>query len=121
VGNGKRKPVHKIVYEWATPQIEKSPTYRLFNSCGNTLCCNPAHWELKDPNYERYFQSAEARSVEEVDRETRRDCSELLESLLATSEPRCFSDIQHHPYMADFQPILIKEVLRGIGKPHLCE
>lgn len=121
VGNGKRKPVHKVVYEWSTPDAKRSPAYRLFNTCGDTLCCNPAHWDVKDPNYERYFQTAEERSVEEIERETRRDCADLLESLLATTEPRCFADIENHPYMQDFQPVLIKEVLRDIGKPHLCE
>lgn len=121
VGKGQRKPVHKIVYEWMTPDVPKSPKYRLFNECGDTLCCNPAHWQLKDPHFELYFKTAEERSLEEVNREARRDCSELLESMLATTEPRCFADIQDHPYMQDFQPVLIKEVLRDIGKIHLCD
>jgi hypothetical protein len=122
VGKNQRKVVHKIVYEWATKNVPKSDKYRLFNGCGDTLCCNPSHWVLKDTVAERFnAQNPEAKSAEEIDREARRDCSELLESLLATTEPRCFTDIQNHPYMVDFQPRLIQEVLRDIGKPHLCE
>jgi hypothetical protein len=51
----------------------------------------------------------------------RQDCNDLLESLLSTHTPRTFADVQNHPYMADFPPDLIKEVLSDIGKSHLTQ
>jgi hypothetical protein len=119
--DGRRRPVHKLVYEWLTPEVMKSPKYRLYNDCGNSLCCNPSHWILKDPAAGQFAGQQEGKSAEEIQHEARLDCLELLESLLATTQPRCFSDIEHHPYMVDFQPKLIKEVLSDIGKEHLCD
>jgi hypothetical protein len=118
---GKRWPVHKVVYEWSTPQIEKSPTYRLYNQCRDTLCCNPEHWLMRDREAEEAAKAASAAAPVDPELMLRRDCEELLEALLAVTQPRCFDDIQNHPYMMDFQPAVIKEVLRGIGKDHLCQ
>lgn len=119
--NGKRKPVHKIIFEWSTPHVPKSSTYRLYNECRNTLCCNPQHWRLHDREAVEMGEALAANAQTDSALEMRRDCAELLEAMLAVNQPRCFADIQNHPYMVDFQPAVIKEVLRGIGKDHLAE
>jgi hypothetical protein len=118
LGKNKRKAPHKIVFEWSTPHILKSAKYRLLNECGDTLCCNPAHWAFRDRDsamLEDVFTPPEPGSDD-----LHRECRDLLESLLAVDQPRNFDDIRNHPYMIDFQPELIKEVLRGIGKGHLA-
>lgn len=119
VGKGRRRAVHKIVYEWATPQLGKSEVYRLANECNNTLCCNPAHWRLIDNGPPAV--APEGRASPDAMTILREACEELLESLLAVSQPRSFDEVRNHPYMIDFQPELIKEVLRGIGKGHLAD
>jgi hypothetical protein len=116
-GRGKREVVHRVVYRWATQEVPKSEHFRLINTCGLTLCCNPTHWLLKDRRAPRRVGGAMPANPLAA---LRRDCEELLESQLATSAPRCFGDVQDHPYMADFPPELIKEVLRAIGKEHLA-
>jgi hypothetical protein len=116
---GKRIPVHKIIYEWSNQQLLKTPSYRLYNKCSNTLCCNPQHWRLHDREAEA-VKSAAASAPADPDLEMKSDCAELLEALLAVTQPRGFADIQNHPYMVDFPPAVIKEVLRALGKDYLC-
>lgn len=113
---GKRFPVHKIVFQWATQNIPKSGNFRLRNNCGNTLCCNYHHWTMVDPNPPQ----AGGVQTSAPSAALRQDCHELLDSLLATTTPRTFKDVQNHPYMVDFSPELIKEVLCDIGKEHLA-
>lgn len=120
VGRGKRKVVHKIVYEWATPDIAKSDRYRLVNECGNTLCCNYTHWRFID-NGPPTQVSGEGGNPADAMAVLKEACVELLENMLAVTQPRSFVDVVNHPYMVDFQPDLIKEVLRDIGKGHLVE
>jgi hypothetical protein len=117
--NGKRETTHKTVYRWATESVPKPDDFRLRNSCGNTLCCNPAHWVLvikagSMPTVGGAMTSTPTALL-------RQDCNDLLESLLSTHTPRTFADVQNHPYMADFPPDLIKEVLSDIGKSHLTQ
>ncbi|KVZ62230.1 hypothetical protein [Burkholderia ubonensis] len=118
IGKGRRKVVHKIVYEWATPDVAKSDRYRLVNECGNTLCCNYTHWRFIDNGPPTHTEGEDTPDAKAVLKEA---CVELLESMLAVTQPRSLADVMNHPYMVDFQPELIKEVLRDIGKGHLVE
>lgn len=116
LGKNKRMAPHKIVYEWSTPHILKTPKYRLVNRCGNTLCCNPDHWLLRDKDAAMFMAGT---PTGDPRTEQRQECKELMESLLAVTQPRCYDDVANHPYMADFPPEMIKEVLRAVGKDHL--
>lgn len=120
--DAKRVPVHKVIYEWANQSNRDKPTnYRLYNECRNTLCCNPEHWRVHDSDAEQAKKIAEANANQDPMALVKQDCAELLEALLAVNQPRNFADVQDHPYMVDFQPAVIKEVLCAIGKSHLCD
>ena len=43
--SGKREGVHRILWEAQNGALNSK---RLVNTCGNTLCVNPAHWIARD-------------------------------------------------------------------------
>lgn len=45
--NGKYLYVHRFLYEFYHGKIP--PGYWLVNLCGNERCCNPAHYEARQP------------------------------------------------------------------------
>lgn len=41
-----RQPVHRVIWTWLVGPLPDRG--QLVNTCGNTLCVNPAHWESVD-------------------------------------------------------------------------
>ena len=104
---GKSEYVHRLVFKLlAKPDYE----FQMRNICGNSLCCNPKHWNVTSPMPEVEFDNS-AWTLEEAE--------ETIEAMLARYEVTSWDDVMLNPLMQDIPPDLIREVLIKLNKEHL--
>jgi hypothetical protein len=105
--SGKTEYVHRLVYK-----LLLKPDYEFYmrNICGNSLCCNPKHWDVSSNQLDVVFDTAEW-TLEEVE--------EAIEAMLSRYDVYRWSDVESNPLMQDIPHHLIKECLIKINKEHL--
>jgi len=114
----------RVVYEYLKPETsEIERPWKLLNTCGNSLCCNPDHWELLIPGQPKpekkkagELVSTEPPSPEET---MALDCQDLLDQIFSMGGPATLEDLLGHAYMVDFPRELIIKCLNAMGKGHI--
>jgi len=105
--NGKAEYVHRLVFKLLTkPDFE----FHMRNICGNSLCCNPKHWDVSSPMPEVQFDNSEW---------TPEEAEETVEAMLARYEITSWDDVTANPLMQDIPPALIRQALIKLNKEHL--
>ena len=99
--------VQRLVYKLlAKPECE----FRMRNVCGNNLCVNPKHWDIKSDIPDIIFDSPDW-TMEEV--------IESLEMFLTRYEPESWADVIVNPLLQDIPLPLLREGLIKLNKEHL--
>lgn len=105
--DGKAEYVHRLVFKLITkPDFE----FTMRNICGNSLCCNPKHWEVSSQIPQVEIDTAEW---------TLEEAEETVEAMLARYEITCWDDVITNPLMQDIPPELIRQALLNLNKDHL--
>lgn len=105
--NGRTEYVHRLVYKILT-----KPDYEFYmrNTCGNSLCVNPKHWDISSPIPDVEF---------DISAWTPEEAEEAIEAMLARYSITSWEDVIANPLMQDIPEQLIRETLIRLNKEHL--
>ncbi|AJD82967.1 hypothetical protein PJWF_00074 [Achromobacter phage JWF] len=120
---GKYLRVNRIVYEFLVPAVAELPLpWRLVNTCDNTLCCNPEHWEcvMQGQSASRPKKDKKDEAPPDEEELLRRDCEDLLDQIFMVGGPSTLDEVLNHVYMIDFNRELVIKTLHKMGKGYLC-
>lgn len=106
---GKMEYVHRLVYRLL---IKPDYEFHMRNICGNSLCCNPKHWDVSSNRPEVVF-SFEEWKPEEVE--------EAVEAMLSRYDVLNWNDVVENPLMQDIPHQMIRDCLTRLRKEHLCD
>lgn len=105
--DGKYEYVHRLVFKLLTrPTFE----FHMRNICGNSLCCNPKHWDVSSNVPEPIIDSSEW---------TPSEVEETVEAMLTRYEITSWDDVRVNPLMQDIPEKMIVECLIKLNKEHL--
>ncbi|WKV22076.1 endonuclease [Achromobacter phage 2-1] len=115
----------RMVYEYLKPEVATlERPWKLSNNCGDSLCCNPEHWDVHIvgmPKPEKKKKSSEPMPEFPPDPEDMmaNDCMDLLDQIFSTGGPATLQELLTHAYMVDFPKELIIKQLHAMGKGHI--
>lgn len=105
--DGRIEYVHRLVFKiLSKPDFE----FIMRNICGNSLCCNPKHWDVKTPMDEVVMDDGDW-TPEEVE--------ETVDAMLNRYEVTCWADVAENPLMQDIPDRMIRDCLIALNKEHL--
>lgn len=107
--DGKYEYVHRLVFKLLTrPNFE----FHMRNICGNSLCCNPKHWDVSSNVPEPIMDTSEW---------TPSEVEETVEAMLSRYEITSWDDVAVNPLMQDIPERMIIECLTKLNKEHLTK
>ena len=109
--SGKIEYTHRLVYKLL---VKPDYEFQMRNICGNTLCCNPKHWDVSsntpEPVFDLNFNQWEPEEVEEA-----------VEAMLSRYDVLNWNDVIENPLMQDIPHPMIRDCLIKLRKEHLCD
>jgi hypothetical protein len=93
--------------------------FRMWSNCEVPLCVNPLHYDVKSLEIEPPPPDPTIFMGIDEDAWTEEEVEEVLDALLASSEPKSWKDIMAFPDLADAPEDLLRKVLRRLNKGHL--
>lgn len=105
--DGKTEYVHRVVFKLL---VKPDHEFHMRNICGNSLCCNPKHWDVSSHLPPVIFDISEW-TPEEVE--------ETVDAMLGRYEIHSWADVEANPLMQDIPHHMIKECLINMNKEHL--
>lgn len=124
---GKLMSASRLVYQFLRHDVVKDlpQGWKLVNTCGDSLCCNPEHWDHVIPGQRRTNKKPKLDNLSTTPPDPEdtlaQDCEDLLDQIFSSGGPSTLEGVLSHNYMIDFDRELIIKTLQKMGKGHLCK